>query len=285
MKSARRFTSSDGLSLHYAEWAPEGPRHAPDILCLPGLTRHSADFDWVATRLADNGYRVVSPDLRGRGQSEYARDFSTYAPQVYLDDLRALTIAARLERFVVIGTSFGGLLAMALATMLPSQVAGLVVNDIGPDIAQDGAKRILDYIAVDRPQPDWNAASVALREFLPDVLANDADGWEQLVRNTYRTGDDGKLHYDWDVKLAANLKPGGDPEIDLWALWRAASALPALVVRGAKSDVLSAETFAQMKATKPDLMQVEIPDTGHAPTLDEPVCRMALAALLAKAAG
>lgn len=283
MKSARRYTSADGLSLHYAEWAPSASRQAPDILCLPGLTRHSADFDWVAQRLSAYGHRVIAPDLRGRGQSEYARDVSTYAPPFYLDDLRALTIAARLERFVVIGTSFGGLLAMALATMLPAQVAGLVVNDIGPDIAQDGAQRILDYISVDRPQPDWSTASAALREFLPDVLANDAEGWDKLVRNTYREGDDGKLHYDWDVKLAANLQPGGDPEIDLWALWRAVSELPALVVRGAKSDVLSAETFAKMKATKPDLMQVEIPDTGHAPTLDEPVCRMALAALLAKA--
>lgn len=153
MKSARRYTSADGLSLHYAEWAPSASRQAPDILCLPGLTRHSADFDWVAQRLSAYGHRVIAPDLRGRGQSEYARDVSTYAPPFYLDDLRALTIAARLERFVVIGTSFGGLLAMALATMLPAQVAGLVVNDIGPDIAQDGAKRILDYISVDRPQP------------------------------------------------------------------------------------------------------------------------------------
>jgi pimeloyl-ACP methyl ester carboxylesterase len=282
MKAARRYTASDGLSLHYTEWSPGYYRRAPDILCLPGLTRHSADFDDVAARLAGYGHRVIGPDLRGRGRSDYARDVSSYAPPQYLDDLRALTIAARLDRFVVIGTSFGGLLAMALATMLPSQIAGIAINDIGPDIATDGAQRILDYIAVDRPQPDWDAAARALRDFLPDVLANDEIGWAKLVRNTYRQGDDGLLHYDWDVKIAANLKAGGDPEIDLWALWRGLGALPALVVRGAKSDVLSAETFARMKTAKPDLMQVEIPDTGHAPTLDEPVCQMALAALLAK---
>jgi pimeloyl-ACP methyl ester carboxylesterase len=278
---ARRYTSSDGLALHYDEYAPEGPRRI-DVLCLPGLTRHSADFADVAARLAARGHRVVCPDLRGRGRSDYAADKSTYAPPQYFDDLRALAIAARLDRFACVGTSFGGLLAMALATVLPSSVRGVAMNDIGPEISRGGASRILDYISVDRVQPDWAAASRALREFLPNVLPDDPGGWNKLVRNTYREGADGKLHFDWDIAISANLAPGPDPEIDLWALWRAVAPLPVLAVRGGVSDILSPATLAAMKATKPDLTTLEIPGVGHTPTLDEPESRAALDAWLAR---
>lgn len=278
---ARRYTSSDGLSLHYFDWAPDGPRKT-DILCLPGLTRHSNDFDDVAARLAARGHRVVCPDLRGRGRSGRAIDKSSYAPPQYFDDLRALTIAARLSRFAAIGTSFGGLLAMALATIMPGAVAGITMNDIGPDIGRGGAARILDYVAVDRAEPDWQTASRSLRAFLPNVLADDPAGWNKLVRNTYREGADGKLHFDWDIAISARLKPGPDPEIDLWALWRGLGPLPVLAVRGGVSDILTAETFAAMKASKPDLAQLEIPGVGHTPTLDEPASREAIDSWLAR---
>lgn len=278
---ARRYTASDGLSLHYDDYAPVGGRGI-DVLCLPGLTRHSKDFADVASRLAARGHRVVCPDLRGRGRSDYAADKASYVPARYFDDLRALTVAARLGPFAAIGTSFGGLLAMALATVMPTSLRGLAMNDIGPDVAQGGARRILDYIAVDRLQPDWQSASTALREFLPDVLANDPAGWDKLVRNTYRMGEDGRLHFDWDVAISGRLAPGPDPEIDLWALWRGASPLPVLAVRGGASDILSPETFAAMKASKPDLMTLEVPGVGHTPTLDEPESRTAIDAWLAR---
>lgn len=280
--TSRRYTSSDGLSLHYFDWEPAGPGRRIDVLCLPGLTRHANDFDDVAPRLAALGHRVVCPDLRGRGRSDYARDPASYAPPQYFDDLRALAIASRLGEFAVIGTSFGGLLAMALASVMPCAVRGAAMNDIGPEIAHDGAARILDYISVDRVQPDWAAASISLREFLPNVLAGDAEGWAMLVRNTYREGADGKLHFDWDTRISAAIKPGPDPEIDLWALWRGLADIPVLAVRGGKSDVLSAEIFEKMKATKRDLMQLELPGIGHTPTLDEPASRLALDIWLAR---
>jgi pimeloyl-ACP methyl ester carboxylesterase len=279
---ARRYTSSDGLSLHYVDWAPAGPDRRIDVLCLAGLTRHANDFDDVAPPLASLGHRVVCPDLRGRGRSDYAQDPASYAPPQYFDDLRALAIASRLGEIAVIGTSFGGLLAMALASVMPGTVRGVAMNDIGPEIAPSGAGRILDYISVDRVQPDWDAASIALREFLPNVLTEDPAGWAKLVRNTYREGTDGKLHFDWDTRLSATLKPGPDPEIDLWALWRGVADIPVLAVRGGKSDVLSAEIFAKMKATKRDLMQLELPGIGHTPTLDEPASRLALDIWLAR---
>lgn len=158
---ARRYTASDGLSLHYDDYAPVGGRGI-DVLCLPGLTRHSKDFADVASRLAARGHRVVCPDLRGRGRSDYAADKASYVPARYFDDLRALAVAARLGPFAAIGTSFGGLLAMALATVMPTSLRGLAMNDIGPDVAQGGARRILDYIAIDRLQPDWQSASTEI---------------------------------------------------------------------------------------------------------------------------
>ncbi|MFM8800687.1 MAG: alpha/beta fold hydrolase, partial [Tagaea sp.] len=152
--AVRHCTSSDGLSLHALDWAPApyAPRRI-DVLCLAGLTRHARDFDDVAARLAARGHRVFCPDLRGRGRSDYARDPATYSPPQYFDDLRAQCVAARLDAFAVVGTSFGGLLAMALASVMAGPVRGIAMNDIGPEVATEGARRILDYISVDRPRP------------------------------------------------------------------------------------------------------------------------------------
>lgn len=281
--AVRHCTSSDGLSLHALDWAPApyAPRRI-DVLCLAGLTRHARDFDDVAARLAARGHRVFCPDLRGRGRSDYARDPATYSPPQYFDDLRAQCVAARLDAFAVVGTSFGGLLAMALASVMAGSVRGIAMNDIGPEVATEGARRILDYISVDRPAADWAAAASELRAFLPDVLADDPQGWAKLVRNTYREAPDGRLHFDWDVRLSAGLRPGPDPEIDLWALWRGTARVPVLVVRGGKSDVLSAPTLAKMRASRRDLAVLELPGLGHAPTLDEPAARDATDAWLAR---
>ncbi len=128
-----RYTSGDGLRLFYRAYGPADSAALP-VLCLPGLTRHSGDFAGLATRLAAAGRRVVCPDLRGRGRSEYARDWRTYDPAYYLDDIRALLALEQIGRAVIVGTSMGGLLAMAMGVAMPSVLAGIVINDVGPDI-------------------------------------------------------------------------------------------------------------------------------------------------------
>jgi pimeloyl-ACP methyl ester carboxylesterase len=265
----RHYTSSDGLKLFYRLYEPVQVTALP-VLCLPGLTRHSGDFTAVAARLCAAGRRVVSPDLRGRGRSAYPADWRTYDPAYYFDDLRALLAIEGLHRFVAIGTSMGGLLGMAMGAAMPASLAGLIVNDVGPDISAAGQTRILEYISVDRPQPDWPTAARHIRKLLPNLSVSDEAGWIRVAKNTYREGADGLLHFDWDVNLHKAVRQGVDPDLDLWALWKSAAHLPILAVRGGASDVLSPETFARMKQTRPDLAQIELPGVGHTPSLEEP---------------
>lgn len=271
----RYFHAQDGLRLFYRDWGDPRSRAIP-LLYLPGLTRNGKDFS-TAARGHARTRRVLCPDYRGRGRSAYDPDWRHYEPRTYLDDLRHLLTVAGVHRAIVIGTSMGGLLGMAMAAVMPTAIAGLVINDVGPTIDASGSRRILDYISVDRPQPDWPAAVADLRRFLPTLSLRSDDEWLALARNTYRQGDDGLLHFDWDVNLVKPLQrdpSGGVP--DLWPFYRAIRRMPALVVRGGVSDVLSAETLARMRAEKPDLRAVELPGVGHAPTLLEPEAREAI---------
>lgn len=274
----RRFTSSDGLSLY---WRDHGDVMSPTtpVLCLSGLTRNSKDFADLAERLSP-WRRVVSLDYRGRGQSDYDRDWRNYQPRVYLQDIRHLLAVAGLQRAIVIGTSLGGALAMALGLLVPGALAGVVMNDIGPQLSGKGLGRILDYIGTDRPQPDWASAAAHLRAMFPDLSLTTEERWQAMAHNTYRSGADGLLHFDWDVRLAEPLRRSSEP-LDLWPMYRSLRNIPVLAVRGGISDVLSEETFARMRAEKPDLHQAVVPGCGHCPTLDEPEAVAALDGFLA----
>lgn len=281
----RRYTSSDALALFYRDWGdPAWP--ALPVLCLPGLTRNSRDFDDLARHLADPGRptprRVIAPDLRGRGLSAYDKDWRNYRARVYLDDIRHLLAALGIGRVIVVGTSMGGILGTAMATAMPTALAGLVVNDVGPDVDRTGAARIIAYIGTDRPQPDWPTAAQHLRQLLPTLsLRTDAE-WLDFAQRTFREGKDDRLHFDWDVGLAKAIEHDMEDVVDLWPLWRALGRTPALVIRGGVSDILSAATLDKMQATKPDLVQVTLPGIGHCPTLNEPPAREAIDAFLSR---
>ena len=261
------YASPDGLDLFFRDWGDKLSPRTP-VLCLPGLTRSSKDFSRLARHIAP-ARRVICPDMRGRGRSAYDPDWRHYDARIYLEDIRHLLASLGVARAVVVGTSLGGLLGMAMAVFVPTTLVGLIVNDVGPHIDQSGSKRILAHVATDRPQPDWPSAVAHLRRALPNLsLKNDAD-WLEFAHNTFREGTDGRLHFDWDVNLVKPLRVGHANEIDLWRLWRALRRTPVLAIRAGLSDILSEETFARMKAEKPDLRQLTIPAIGHAPTLDE----------------
>lgn len=264
----RHLLAQDGLRLYFRDYGdPQSPR-AP-LLCLTGIVRNSADFADLAERHAGER-RVICPDYRGRGRSAYDSNWRNYDPFVYANDLAHLMAATGLERVVVVGTSLGAALAMGLAVLKPSLLAGIVLNDFGPEVAANGVTRILDYIGTDHPQPDWPSAVRHLKELLPTLSIRTDEGWLKLAHGTYREGADGMLHFDWDVNLAKPLAEANGSVPDLWPYFRALGRLPVLALRGDLSDVLSPATFDRMALAKPDLQRVTVANAGHAPTLNEP---------------
>jgi pimeloyl-ACP methyl ester carboxylesterase len=275
----RTLTAQDGLALYYRDYGDPLAARTP-VLCLSGLTRNSADFDEVATRLAAER-RVLCPDYRGRGRSAYDPDWRHYEPRTYINDVAHLLAAAGVGRAVVIGTSLGGLLAMGLAVLRPTAVAGVVLNDIGPEVDSGGFARILDYVGTDHPQPDWESAARYLKELLPRLAPNADEAWWRLhAETTFRMGEDGRLHFDWDLNIAKPLVRQGTTTPDLWALYRGLRQLPTLALHGALSDVLTDRTFSRMALEKPDLVCVTVSDVGHTPSLSEPQSTSALDAFL-----
>lgn len=280
----RSWTSSDGLRLHYRDYAGSGT--ALPVLCLPGLTRNARDFEDIAARLAP-ARRVLCPDLRGRGESDYARDPMTYTPPHYAADLELLLADQEIGRFVAIGTSLGGLLTMMLAAANPTRIAGAVLNDIGPEIEAEGLERIRDYVGQGRNFETWMHAARAQQEahgaIYPDWEIAD---WLRFAKRTMALGSGGRIAFDYDMNIAVPFAAadGAAPAVDMWPLFDALAGAPVLLVRGAHSDLLSADCAARMAARHPAMELVTVARTGHAPTLDEPEVLAAIERLLARAA-
>ena len=271
----RRITSFDNLSLYVRDFGDPLDSRAP-LFCLGGLTRNSKDFESLAERYSSDGRRVICPDYRGRGQSQYDPNWSNYDPRTYIRDIRDVLAALNVHRVVVMGTSLGGILAMGMAAAMPTALAAVIMNDVGPVVETDGLDFIIDYIKVDRPHDDWDAAVVTIQNMLPNLAFQDEGIWLKMAENTFRRCDDGKLRFDWDVNIAKPLL-ASDYEIpNMWPLFRALKDIPTLVLRGAESDILSPACFAEMQVVKPDMIAVEIPRAGHVPTLAEPESRAAL---------
>jgi pimeloyl-ACP methyl ester carboxylesterase len=274
----RRLSAQDGLSLYYRDYGdPLSPRLP--MLCLTGLTRNSADFADLADRHAAER-RVLCLDYRGRGRSAYDSDWRNYDPRIYVSDIVQLLAANDVHRAVVVGTSLGGVLTMALAVLKPTALAAAVLNDIGPDVVPGGLVRIMAYIGTDHPQPDWPSAAQYLQKLLPTMSIRGEAGWLKMAKATFREGDDGLLHFDWDVKLAKPMLAQAASTPDLWPYFAALRPIPTLVLRGVLSDVLSAETFERMARIKPDLERVSVPNSGHTPTLNEPEAAAAIDAFI-----
>ncbi len=271
----RTWQSADGLELYFRDYP--GDADKPPVVCLHGLTRNSRDFADLAAHLAGR-YRVIVPEMRGRGRSEYAKDSATYSPAVYAQDVTALLKQEGIERFISIGTSMGGLITMLLAAANVSPIVGSVLNDIGPKVSQQGIERISNYVGQGRSYPTWMHAARALREQHGDSFPDYAvDQWLEFAKRTMVVGQNGRITLDYDMAIADPFRePGNAAPPDLWPLFEALGQKPMLVLRGALSDLLTETTLAQMKTRVPSLTSVTIPQIGHAPTLDEPLSRDAI---------
>lgn len=258
------YSAQDGLRLYYREYGPSRGDRLP-VLCLPGLTRNCKDFDDLARHLGRER-RVLCPDYRGRGRSSYDRNWCNYGPRGVLDDLRHLLTATHVHDFVVIGTSFGGALAAALAVVMPCAVRGAIINDMGPELERTNLHRMLKHVGDDNPMPDWPTAVQRLRTALPGLPAHSEEDWLKAARNTYREVH-GQIRPDWDIAIARLIPGMVEESVDLWALFRALARVPILAVRGEKSEILSARTLERMADALPGLIPVTVPEVGHAPDL------------------
>ncbi len=279
----RRYTSQNGLSLYYRDYCGAGDGGIP-VVCLPGLTRNSKDFHDVAVVLAKKR-RVLCPDFRGRGESEYDPNWRNYQASTYVNDIRHLLIVANVHRACFIGTSMGGFISMGLALAAPPAVAGVVLNDVGPDVNPDGLARILEYVGVDRPVADPETAIVSLKERLGADHAETEDTWRAIADATYRKGDDGQWHYNWDTRLTEPLKRAKGPPPGLWDIYGGLGNRPVVIVRGGLSDLLTETTLAKMVEVLPNATPVTVPGKGHAPILTEAPAMTAIASLLAQLDG
>jgi pimeloyl-ACP methyl ester carboxylesterase len=278
----RYWTSSDGLDLHYRNYAaPDGAAAKLPVLCMHGLTRNARDFAALADGLAATR-RVIVPEMRGRGLSDYAPDSDTYSPVNYVQDVEKLLAEEGITRFAVVGTSMGGLMTMLMAAANPGRMSAVVMNDIGPVIDPAGLSRISGYVGQGRSYPTWVHAARGLAEAQAAAFPDyDLDQWLEMAKRTMVVTQNGRISFDYDMAIAEPFaKPGNAAPANLWTAFDALAGVPMLLVRGGLSDLLSEDTVAQMGQRNPVMRTVTVPRVGHAPTLDEAEVRAAILALL-----
>ncbi len=273
--------SGDGLRLHYRDYPGRADR--PPLICIPGLTRNARDYEKLAERLAGE-WRVIAVDLRGRGESGYAKDPMTYVPLTYLQDLEALVAELKLDRFVAVGTSLGGILTMLMASTHPERIAGAVLNDVGPEIDPAGLGRIRGYVGKSTWHPTWMHAARAVAEANAHVYPHwDITQWLDMAKRLHRLTSAGRIVLDYDMKIAEPFRvPGNEAGPDMWRAFDGLADKPLLIVRGGTSDILPAAVAERMHAQVKGSELVTVPDTGHTPTLEEPEAAAAIDRLLAR---
>jgi pimeloyl-ACP methyl ester carboxylesterase len=264
-------SAPDGLRLHVREYGHADSPALP-VVCLPGLTRTAADFDALAPALAHSKprRRVIAIDSRGRGQSEYDANPKNYNVGVELADVVAVLNALEIKQAVFIGSSRGGILTMLLAAAHLETIAGAVLHDIGPVIETEGVSRIKSYVGkLPQPQNLEKGAEILRGLFAAQFPKLTAMQWLGAAQRTWKL-ENGKPVLTYDAALAETLADF-DIERPLPPLWKEFDALarvPVMVIRGANSDIISADTVAAMRARHPDLESIDVPDQGHVPLLE-----------------
>lgn len=259
------FKTSDGLRLHYTDTGKGQP-----LLCLAGLTRNGLDFSFLAPHVTD--LRLITLDSRGRGASDYDADFMNYNVLREGHDVIELLDHLGLDKVTTLGTSRGGLLAMALAASHPERLSGVILNDIGPVVGARGIARIMDYVGKTPRAKTLDAAAADLKaameaEFPGVPLAV----WRQQAEYQYRQTETGlELRYDPALHKALLEQAATGATPDMWMFFEALRALPLGVLRGANSDILDHQTLEEMHRRHPGMISDEVPDRGHVPFLDEP---------------
>lgn len=269
------FKTFDGLNIFYSDQGQGLP-----VLCLPGLTRTTADFDDVAPHL--QGCRIIRMDMRGRGQSDWDDNWQNYTLPVECQDVIALMDHLELEKAAILGTSRGGLQAMGLAATHKDRLLGVALNDIGPEIDLSGLAIIMTYLGRRPNAKTYEEAALALKALYSKAFPTVTDDiWQREARKNFIETSDG-LDITYDPKLRNAAEAAGTDLPDLWPFFDAMSGLPLAAIRGANSDLFSQETLSKMQDRRPDMVAVNVPDRGHVPFLNELEAVAAITAWLGK---
>jgi pimeloyl-ACP methyl ester carboxylesterase len=267
-KGEVRCLSAGGF--HRMAWVEWGPEHGERVLlCVHGLARNGRDFDVLAAHLAEEGWRVICPDVVGRGESGWLADPKGYALTQYMADMTVLLAAIGASEVDWLGTSMGGLVGLLMAVQPETPVRRLVLNDIGPFVPKAALARIAGYVGQPERFADWAEAEAYLRRiYAPFGPLSDLE-WAHLVRHSFEERAEGGLMHHFDPALAAQVRANEPKDIDLWAVWDRLRC-QTLVLRGERSDVLPAEAAAEMTQRGPRPILLTFPDCGHAPALMHP---------------
>ncbi len=254
----------DAHGFHRMRWTEWGDRDNPRVLvCVHGLTRCGRDFDYLAERMAD-AYRVVCPDIAGRGRSDWLSDKADYGYPTYCADLAAMLAALGAESVDWVGTSMGGILGMLIAAQARTPVGKLVVNDVGCVVPQAALERIATYVGRDPSFDSLEALEAAMRAVSPFGSLAPAQ-WGHLAVHVARRDEAGRWRFRYDPGIAVPFRAAPLADVDLRPVWRALRG-PVLVIRGDQSDLLTAEVYDEM-LTRPGTEGLVVPGTGHAPML------------------
>jgi pimeloyl-ACP methyl ester carboxylesterase len=264
----------DGLRLHYRDFP--GRADKPPLLCLHGLTRNARDFADFAERYSPD-WRVLVLDFRGRGLSDYDPLPARYNPLTYAADVLQLLDDLMISQAVFVGTSLGGLVTMTIAAMAPQRIAAAILNDVGPELDLAGLGRIQGYIGKGERFGSWEEAAAAIEGNQGVSYPNyGRDDWLAMAARNCREKD-GAIVFDYDAAIVEPFKTAGAvPKVDMWPLFAALGQKPLLVVRGARSDLLTAATADRMQQVAPHMKLATVEGVGHAPDLDEPAAVAAI---------
>lgn len=262
-------------TLHYVEWTKNREQTDKVVVCVHGLTRNSRDFDFLAQALAEEGYRVICPDIVGRGKSAWLTNPKWYGYPLYTADILYLMSQLNIERADWIGTSMGGLIGMMIAASNHELIKKMVINDIGPFIPKESLNRIGAYVGEHMTFGNKIDAENYLRTIMESFAIKDPVHWEHVVENSFHMTSDGVYHFSYDPRISHPFRTRGGkqkklPDINLWKIWELVNCEKILLLRGAESDALLKETAEQM-CEKGNVSLIEFLGIGHAPALMEEV--------------
>jgi len=277
----RGLRTADGITLAFRDYGSRFATRTP-VLCLAGLTRNAKDFHDLASALAARR-RVVCLDARGRGRSDYDETYSNYNLIREVGDVLTLLSQEFDRPCIIVGTSRGGLAAMIAHGVRRDMIAGIVLNDIGPELEPAGLSRIMDYLGITpKPLENWDDAIAAMKASNEAEFEGLDDAqWRAWAERTFRA-DDGVPILDYDIRLRDAVLEAGPTGADFWPQFRSLAETPVLLLRGEHSDLLSVETVQKMRRAKPDMTAVTVRGRGHVPFLDEPEARAAILAFIAE---